>query len=92
MRINILYGESEQGGLWLMGYQVVCRILLQKRLAVLGWGMEPIVVVSFTQDDHHPFLIIWLVKLTHERVVVGIDSQHRVAMNHCARSVRPGRP
>ena len=47
----------------------------------LFWrGGEPTVVIVFGQDHHYAFLIGGLVKQAHQRVIIGIDGEHRFSL------------
>lgn len=46
--------------------------------------LQPVLIAVFGQDHHHAFFIGGLVKQAHQRVITGIDGQHRIAMHNLA--------
>ncbi len=63
-----------------MAVQIVGWELAKEVPAVGRPCLQPGVLVILVEDDYHPLLVLRLVVLPHERVVIGIDSQHRVSV------------
>lgn len=72
--------------------QPLCRKGFKELHAAVCWCIEPVIKLLRLQDHHHAFFIGGFVKLAHQGMLVGIDSQHAEAAQDLARGGLPSRP